>query len=143
MRHRLQMGTTRTSDAEQIDNMQKTFVLNEQDRKSISITEDKTNALLDEPKRRPIVYTMKIRGGRSVDSKGHSAGKGALIQENLSATLGVTQDQYLFQPIRGGRECYSIDEKMGNTYVWNNQANTLASRDYKQPQAVLVRKENK
>lgn len=27
-----------------------------------------------------------------------TAGKGALIQKNLSATLGVTQDQYLFVP---------------------------------------------
>ena len=39
--------------------------------------------------------------------------------------------------------CYSIDEKMGQTYVWHEKANTLASRDYKQPQAVLVRDERK
>ena len=32
--------------------------------------------------------------------------------------------------------CYTCDEKMGNTYVWEEQANTLAARDYKQPQAV-------
>ena len=32
--------------------------------------------------------------------------------------------------------CYSCDEKMGQTYVWEEQANTLAARDYKQPQAV-------
>ena len=37
-----------------------------------------------------------------MDSKGHSAGKGPLIQKDLSATLGVAQDQYLFQPIKGG-----------------------------------------
>lgn len=36
---------------------------------------------------------------------------------------------------RGG--CWTIDEKMGNTYTWHEQANTLASRDYKQPQAVV------
>ena len=30
----------------------------------------------------------------------------------------------------------SIDEKMGNTYVHEEQANTLGARDYKQPQAV-------
>ena len=34
-------------------------------------------------------------------------------------------------------ECYSIDEKMGNTYVHDNCANTLTRRDYKQPQAVI------
>ena len=39
--------------------------------------------------------------------------------------------------------CYSIDEKCANTYVWENQANTLAARDYKQPQAVCYEEEPK
>lgn len=30
----------------------------------------------------------------------------------------------------------SCDEKMGQTYIWEEQANTLASRDYKDPQRV-------
>lgn len=34
-----------------------------------------------------------------MDSDGKKAGKGALVQEELSGTLGVSQDQYLFQPI--------------------------------------------
>ena len=46
----------------------------------------------------PVPYTLKIRGGVEVDSAGKAAGKGALIQKNMSATLGVSQDQYLFQP---------------------------------------------
>ena len=46
-----------------------------------------------------VPYTLKIRSGVSVDSLGKAAGKGALIQKNLSATLGVSQDQYLFQPV--------------------------------------------
>ena len=33
------------------------------------------------------------------DGKIGTAGKGALIQTDLASTLGVTQDQYLFQPI--------------------------------------------
>lgn len=33
--------------------------------------------------------------------------------------------------------CYTIDEKMGNTYIHYECANTLAQRDYKQPQAVI------
>lgn len=37
--------------------------------------------------------------------------------------------------IQGG--CYSLDEKMGQTYVHQECANTLAQRDYKQPQAVI------
>lgn len=43
-------------------------------------------------------YLLKIRGGVEVDSAGHKAGKGPLIQEEVSATLGVSQDQYLFTP---------------------------------------------
>jgi hypothetical protein len=43
----------------------------------------------------PSSYTLKIRGGVEVDSKGKKAGKGPLIQTELSATLGVSQDQTL------------------------------------------------
>ena len=46
-----------------------------------------------------VPYTLKIRGGVDVDSSGKSAGKGALIQTDLNATLGTSQDQYLFQPV--------------------------------------------
>ena len=50
------------------------------------------------------VYTLKIRGGSDTyikkDGSIGTAGKGALIQTNLSATLGVTQDQVLFVPMR-------------------------------------------
>lgn len=50
-----------------------------------------------------IPYTLKIRSGCE------GGGKGALIQENLSATLATNNDQYLFQPIavatqQGGAE---------------------------------------
>ena len=40
-------------------------------------------------------YTLKIRGGVEVDSYGKKAGKGPLVQTELSATLGVSQDQTL------------------------------------------------
>ena len=39
--------------------------------------------------------TLKIRGGAEIDRYGHKAGKGALIQNELSGTLGVSQDQTL------------------------------------------------
>ena len=42
---------------------------------------------------------LKSGGGREVDSLGKRAGKGALIQTELSGTLGVTQDQTLFSPV--------------------------------------------
>ena len=38
---------------------------------------------------------------------------------------------------RGGGTVWSLDEKMGQTYVHKECANTLAQRDYKQPQAVI------
>ena len=40
--------------------------------------------------------TLKIRGGREVDSHGNKAGKGPLVQWERSGTLGVSQDQTLF-----------------------------------------------
>ena len=47
-------------------------------------------------------YTLKIRGGRDTymksDGKVGTAGKGPLIQTEISATLGTSQDQYLFVP---------------------------------------------
>lgn len=39
--------------------------------------------------------TLKIRGGCERDSYGKKAGKGALVQWEKSATLGVSQDQTL------------------------------------------------
>ena len=52
------------------------------------------NFVIEEPES----YTLKIRGGIDVDSHGRKAGKGALIQTELSGTLGVSQDQTLIQP---------------------------------------------
>lgn len=43
-----------------------------------------------------ISCTLKIRGGVDRDCYGKRAGKGALIQWERSATLGVSQDQTLF-----------------------------------------------
>ena len=55
-------------------------------------------------------YTLKIRSGVEIDSAGKKAGKGALIQENMSMTLGTSQDQYLFQPVKGG---FVLDDQGG------------------------------
>ena len=41
---------------------------------------------------------------------------------------------------RGG--CWSLDEKMGQTYIHHECANTLAARDFKQPQAVIYETDN-
>lgn len=42
-------------------------------------------------------YTLKVRGGVERDCYGKKAGKGALVQTEKSATLGVSQDQTLIQ----------------------------------------------
>ena len=58
------------------------------------------------------------------------------VEDEVSVTLRARGGSY-----DGGSEVlviYSIDEKMGSTYIWEEQANTLACRDYKQPQAVLT-----
>ena len=77
---------------------------------------------------------LRSGGGREIDSYGKRAGKGALIQTELSGTLGVSQDQTLID-LRS--VAVSIDEKMGKTYVGEDVGNTLSARDYKQPQAVI------
>lgn len=45
------------------------------------------------------VYTLKIRGGRERDEiMKNKGGRGALLQTNISGTLGTSQDQTLFVP---------------------------------------------
>ena len=48
-----------------------------------------------------VPYTLKIRSGCE------GGGKGALVQEDLSATLATNNDQYLFQPV--GIDGYNAD----------------------------------
>ena len=60
------------------------------------------------------VTRSKLGGGAEIDSAGKKAGKGALVQEELSGTLGVSQDQTLIKvysdsnDIGGVRKAYSI-----------------------------------
>ena len=42
-----------------------------------------------------LACTLKIRGGREIDSLGKRAGKGALVQWEKAGTVGVSQDQTL------------------------------------------------
>ena len=69
--------------------------------------------------RHAVVYSVDQGGEKSACN----------VKEGLSPTLTCTH---------GGEPAvaYSLDEKMGQTYTWENTANTLAARDYKQPQAV-------
>jgi DNA (cytosine-5)-methyltransferase 1 len=75
-------------------------------------------------------YTVKIRGGKEIDSNGRKAGKGALVQDELSGTLGVSQDQSLFQKLptasgvvsKGNGEAFLTEEKHMSLSVGGGQA---------------------
>lgn len=75
---------------------------------------------------------LKIRGGVEVDSYGKRAGKGPLLSENLSMTLGVSQDQYLFQPV-------VVDTSHADSVVRvGTIVPTLQGRDYKGGKLIMV-----
>lgn len=78
-----------------------------------------------------MAYTLKIRGGVAVDSNGKGAGKGALVQTDLSATLGCNQDQYLFQPT-----VYSM-QGFGD-YKESEQGSALRACGFKAPSDLAV-----
>ena len=66
-------------------------------------------------------YTLKVRGGCERDCYGRKAGKGALIQTELSATLGVSQDQTLITLEGNG----SRDSHRGDGYKESEVMYTL------------------
>lgn len=87
-------------------------------------TVDRHGVFAEEPE--ITAATLKIRGGVDIDSAGKRAGKGALVQWEKSATLGVSQDQTLFVMAtqQGGAEimedrCPTITEAAGMS--GNNQ----------------------
>ena len=78
----------------------------------------------------PSSYTLKIRGGVDRDSAGKKAGKGPLVQTELPATLGVSQDQTLiaFEPRAASR--------LGG-YCWEDKAGTIRANAGDNQQAVV------
>ena len=54
-------------------------------------------------------YTLKIRGGVERDSNGRKAGKGALVQKEMSGTIGVSQDQTLIRTGINGDVAETLD----------------------------------
>lgn len=60
--------------------------------------------------------------------------------KHIQPTDGKAEALYSGECRYGGGESYvlSVDEKMGQTYIGEDIGNTLASRDYKQPQAVCT-----
>ena len=76
-----------------------------------------------------IPYTLKIRSGCE------GGGKGALIQEDMSATLATNNDQYLFQPTTCIIDTIGGQAERG----WQGEiAPTLKASHYKFPPCVTV-----
>lgn len=77
--------------------------------------------------------------------QGASRDVGVLFLPEISKTLSIGScpghhnGVVIVEDLWGG--CWTIDEKMARTYIHEEQANTLAQRDYKQPQAVVYRKD--
>ena len=91
------------------------------------------------------VTRSRLGGGAEHDRDGRTAGKGALIQKELSGTLGAYQDQTLFEKIptygQDGYDKYHATDKaptlkdsggnFGGVRTVSNTVNALCSRDYK------------
>lgn len=74
-------------------------------------------------------FTLKIRGGADIDSSGKRAGKGPLVQTELSGTLGVSQDQTLIQKAYGISPYASNAMKSSNPYSGVYEAETARTLD--------------
>ena len=108
-------------------------------------------------------------GGSERDAAGRKAGKGALIQEEKSATLATSNDQTLFVPVdknilddKGGDYINVRDDGKAPTLraethghppcvisldtfhcsYETEKVTTLKARDYKDPQVIAVKKQN-
>lgn len=76
------------------------------------------------------VSRSKSGGGSETDRNGKRAGKGALIQTELSATLGVSQDQTLIQPKAFGIGSFDSEGmKSSNPNVGIYEAETARTLD--------------
>ena len=61
---------------------------------------------------------------------------------NIKNGITYTLNSRDYKGVMVVAECWSIDEKMGQTYTHHECANTLAQRDYKQPQAAVYEEGN-
>ena len=83
----------------------------------------------------PIAYTLKIRSGCE------GGGKGALIQEDKSATLATNNDQYLFQPCVLEAAGFKAGQSMAGGIGWQEECEaTLAAQCSGTEPTVCVKK---
>jgi len=125
-----------------------TMVLNDQGGEQMSISYDVVSTLRSQMKHHePIVF---CNGGSGEEPIPINTMVGTRDTPEMRTTFGVGEpgdpqftisaahSHAVFVPPAEDDTTYTIDEKMGQTYVWEEQANTLAQRDYKQPQAVYA-----
>ena len=99
-------------------------ILNRAEKKGKALPQMLRDALIKQ-----IVTLSKSEGGVEVDSAGKKAGKGALIQTELSATLGVSQDQTLITIGHDERSSQFTDDEI---------TDPLTASDYKSPPRVAM-----
>ena len=127
--------------------VQPTMVLNDQGGEQMSVSYDVVSTLRSQMKHHePIVF---CNGGSGEEPIPINTMVGTRDTPEMRTTFGVGEpgdpqftisaahSHAVFVPNEENDSAYTIDEKMGQTYVWEEQANTLAQRDYKQPQAVF------
>lgn len=80
-----------------------------------------------------------LRTSKASSDDGRCLNPWDVQSKHVQPTDGIAEALYSGECRGGGGESYvmTIDEKMGTTYIHEEQGNTLAARDYKQPQAVV------
>ena len=121
--------------------VQPTMVLNDQGGAQMGISYDVTSTLRAEDHQHPPLVMHKAEEAIPINTM-----VATRETPEMRTTFGVGEPgdpQFTISAAHShavfveDNPTYSLDEKMGQTYVWEEQANTLAQRDYKQPQAVF------
>ena len=113
------MGTGGNNVPLVMNELQYALTVGEDVANTLTSTDYKGTQCVFEP--RPAPQTLKIRSGCE------GGGKGALVQDNLSATLSCNNDQTVFVPFRKGTRPHNKDE--GQKWEEAETANTLNTFD--------------
>lgn len=108
-------------------------VLNDQGGAVMNVTHDKTNTLRAQDHGHPPLIIIR--------KEHEDSNRTGLVQSSGNRTEDDDSPGIGLQGSSGNTGTWSVDEKWGlSLYVYYEQANTLAHRDYKQPQAVVVKR---
>ena len=130
--HRNGVGESRLSQILQQSGVQPKYYLSEKACRGILNRAEKRGKELPEILKKALMTQAsrsKLGGGREIDSLGKRAGKGALIQTELSGTLGVSQDQTLIAPTIAIEGNGTRESHRGDGYVESDVSYTLNSTE--------------